>query len=325
MEACTELLSNGEYSAEDRTNFLLWRGQAYRSLGETQKASADVARVLKSDPNHTNALILRGYLREEAGRFHEAISDLSRAVSVEPQNAVTFKRRAVLYYNHGKLDLALADYVKALELDPTYEEVAGNIANVLFVQERYDEAIEKLRGFVAKWPDNAGLQVSLGFLVYNHTDEYGETLEAFYKYDELLPGLVSKYILPAMVYFKAGEPQKARKLIEVYAEKLDEKNRQEAPAVTRLFRAIGLEGGLGRDIQIFYRSQALARADQIEAAMREYSMFEQMFGTSARIAASEELLRNGVSLDKKRATQDDDYFFEKLNRHFTELSKLGNW
>ncbi|WP_081894736.1 tetratricopeptide repeat protein [Ruegeria halocynthiae] len=325
VEACTALLSKGEASVADRTNFLLWRGHAYRNLGEVQKANADVTEVLNFDPNHLNALISRGYLRSDAGRFSEAIEDFSRAISVDPQKATTFKRRATIYYNNGKMDLALADYTRALELDPTYEEAAGDIANVLFVQERYDEAIENLRRFVVKWPENAGFQGTLGFLLYNYTDEYAEALEAFYKHDELLPSLVSKYIFPAMVYFKAREPLKARKLIEIYAEKLDEKNRQNAPAAARFFRSFGLDGEFGRDIQIFYRSQALARAGQVEAATREYNVFEKKFGVAARLAASEEILRNGVTLDKKRATQENDYFAEKLELYFTELSKLGNW
>ncbi|WP_377191131.1 tetratricopeptide repeat protein [Ruegeria meonggei] len=321
-EACTALLSGGDLSGEDRVNLLIWRGQAYKNKGEIQKANSDIAEVLDFDPDYVDALILRGYLRSEAGRYVEAIEDLSRAISIDPQNASIFKHRGVIYHRSGETDLELADYTRALELNPAYEGAANNIANVLVAQERYAEAIENLRGFVLRWPENPWFQGALGFLLFNHTDEYAEALEAFSKYAELRPALATKYIFPAMVYFEAGEPQKGRKLIETYAEKLDEKNRQDALAIVRILQFLGLDGEFGQEIQILYRSQALARAGQVEAARRECNVFEEKFGVSARLAVSEIILRNGLSLDKKRATQDDDYFGEKLELYFTSLSNL---
>ena len=78
----------------------------------------------------------------ETGRHQEAIDVLCRAVELDPLSAPFHSSLGAAYRDSGKLEDAEAELRKVQELAPEFVFGHYNLAGILFLQERYDEALE---------------------------------------------------------------------------------------------------------------------------------------------------------------------------------------
>lgn len=104
------------------------RGEAYRRLGEWDKAIADAETAMRLDPGSFcldsgrfcpwGAYHQRAQARMVLGDYEGAVADLSRVIELDPTVASAYLNRAVAHCNLKEFVEALADADRAIELDP---------------------------------------------------------------------------------------------------------------------------------------------------------------------------------------------------------------
>jgi tetratricopeptide (TPR) repeat protein len=95
----------------DDANGFFSRFQAWRRLGDKEKALADINRVLELDPN-SGGYSSRGKFFHEIGEYELAIKDLTRARELDEwewKTSLDPHVRADCYARLGRLEEALAD------------------------------------------------------------------------------------------------------------------------------------------------------------------------------------------------------------------------
>lgn len=91
------------------------RGNAYRAMGEVDKALADWQRALDLDGTFVDAYTARGTYYRIVGNLDEAMLNLNRSIEIAPTVDGLYQRGQV-YAARQELDKALDDYNRAIEL-----------------------------------------------------------------------------------------------------------------------------------------------------------------------------------------------------------------
>ena len=115
--------------------------QYYWLTGDTRAADKHFKRALALNPS--DSLVL-GVSAGEAilhGRFDEGISLQRSAVAVDPLSAVNHHNLGSYLTGTGQWEEAQGEFEKALELSPTSLDLNADIAKLLVVQQRFDEAL----------------------------------------------------------------------------------------------------------------------------------------------------------------------------------------
>jgi len=93
----------------------------------------------------------------EQGDFYRAIVHLQECVQLFPENSeYRFRLAGALSCNALWRRRSLVQYREALRLDPAREEILRELAQLLFIEEKYAAAYEIAERLVAHHPENAG-------------------------------------------------------------------------------------------------------------------------------------------------------------------------
>jgi tetratricopeptide (TPR) repeat protein len=82
--------------------------------GKFDQAHADVATVLRLQPNDFNGLVARGTIYRGQKSWDAALADFNKAIQLQPPGMPAVFERARLYIDMGEPDLALEDLDKIL-------------------------------------------------------------------------------------------------------------------------------------------------------------------------------------------------------------------
>lgn len=114
--------------------------QYYWRLGDSQVAEQHCKRAIELNPSDPLVLSVSAGATFMAGRQSEGISLQRRAVAVDPLAAIGRANLGVYLAAVGELDEAVAELEKARELSPTLASIDADVAKVLILQQRFDEA-----------------------------------------------------------------------------------------------------------------------------------------------------------------------------------------
>jgi tetratricopeptide (TPR) repeat protein len=92
------------------------RGEAYRNLGQYQRAIQDCDEAIHLDPQHCEAYNNRGLAYNNLGQYERAIQDFDEVIRLDPQLAIVYSNRGEVYQSLGNRELAGRDFQKAMEL-----------------------------------------------------------------------------------------------------------------------------------------------------------------------------------------------------------------
>jgi len=114
-------------------------------------------------------------------RFDEALDKLHAAIQSDPQNAGAYGLRGSIYVEKKLWDQAEMDYQTALQLDGKNVQTKFNLAEIDFMQKKYDDARP---GFVTleqdpNMGDLASYKIFLCDLFGGHEDVAKKELDAF--------------------------------------------------------------------------------------------------------------------------------------------------
>jgi predicted Zn-dependent protease len=166
-----------------------YRGDLARALhttGQTDEAITEFegAVILAS----RDSTLLRDFAQalSDAGQSERAAVLLERVTSRDSQNATAQRQLAMNLERTGDLDGAERAYRKVLEGVPGEHYSRGLLADVLFRQERGDEAVQIMRDGIDATPDAAVLHRGLASLL-ERTGDISEAVTEYRAYARLAP------------------------------------------------------------------------------------------------------------------------------------------
>jgi tetratricopeptide (TPR) repeat protein len=115
---CTRLITLGTLGRADLANVYGFRGSAYASTGNRQRAIADYNEALRINPKHWGVLNGRGVAYQVTGQYDRAIADYDEAIRLNPKNWRGYANRGNTWRAKGEFGRAIADLDEALRLDP---------------------------------------------------------------------------------------------------------------------------------------------------------------------------------------------------------------
>ncbi|MBL4631075.1 MAG: tetratricopeptide repeat protein, partial [Paraglaciecola sp.] len=189
-------------------------GQIYwSSLPAKQQIS--IARPLIDKAMQLNSELSEAYtalgsLKIHENDFKDAKLAFQQAIKLNPNNAQAYRTFGE-FYQHQIVDHILAaEYLaKASELDPNSDSLSANLAQILVVVGRIDEARKMLEGIIQRNPNFAAAYQPLAFLYFYVEGKIAQTQRLGSRRVKLDPGAPVPGILYAWGYIHAGEYPKA--------------------------------------------------------------------------------------------------------------------
>jgi len=190
------------------------RAEAYKKMGELDKAVADYTKVIELNPRKGDYLkhanLARGYIESSRGEVDKAIPDYTHAIEIAPNFAVSFNNRANCYIEKGNYTQAILDATKAIELDSNYAYAYDNRGEAYEMSGDYDKAIADCSIALQLKIDNATSTFLIRGDAYTHKEEYGQAIADYSRASELTPQDYQIYTRRAMAYYKNSEYDKAK-------------------------------------------------------------------------------------------------------------------
>lgn len=142
------LVSAGLEIEPDNPGLLYERGVIYDRMGDTDAAMAQMAEVIRLDPDHADALNYIGYTYAEKGiDLEEAERFIIKALNIKPDNGYIIDSLGWVYYQKGRFEEALVHLERAAELvpeDPIILEHLGDVYMKLSQPEKAMEIYERV-------------------------------------------------------------------------------------------------------------------------------------------------------------------------------------
>jgi|GEM_PF-6863964 len=166
ISACTELLNQASWDADNRARIYMSRGNAFDGSGNATKAiadydqaialsphvalfyynrgfcylrlkdevraKADFEQAVAVDPNFSYGHYYLGFLALHRKDFNDAIAHFDRAIALNPKMALAYLYRGTAYGKLGNGDKAVADLKDAIKIDPSLAksiQVDGKLMN----------------------------------------------------------------------------------------------------------------------------------------------------------------------------------------------------
>jgi len=136
------LLNAALIDIPDDPDLLYARGLVTAKLKQLVQHERDMRRLIELQPENAHAYNALGYtLADESLRLDEALQLIERAAELRPEDPFILDSLGWVHYRLGNYSLALYNLRKAFALrsDP---EIAAHLGEVLWIQERIDEARE---------------------------------------------------------------------------------------------------------------------------------------------------------------------------------------
>lgn len=184
------------------------QGLELAKKGRFTQAEPLLQRSLARHPQDVEVVrtLALGYLG--LGRNADAEPLLSRWCELQPQDAEPFRRRMEFYRDRRQFPLAVADGLRVLEFEPNNVEVGKDVAPMLLITGRLEEAEREARRWLQQAPDNPRLL----YLLADVSHQRGNNAEAEAVLDRLLlaqPESPDALLLRGILYQEADNSAQA--------------------------------------------------------------------------------------------------------------------
>jgi tetratricopeptide (TPR) repeat protein/predicted Ser/Thr protein kinase len=345
-----ESYENLEKASPDDMDVHFHLGGLYESTGEYDKARAELAKVLASDPKHVDALLAAGRVEIRSNNPKVSLDYLNRGLSLAVQldnpdgKATILNAIGAAYEQLDKPEEALRNYEESLAIKrglgqkPGIALTLGNIARVQSTLGKPDEAYKSYQGAVKlqrEIGDKKGLGVTLINLgeLYTERSRYEDALKAYKESlqiqrdvgDENKQALCLNNI--GNVYLAKGQSSDA---LTFYERALELRKKANIPSqvgetLHNLAEASLKAGDYGQSLDYHLKALELFRSsgDKSGAAIQSYSMgtiFEYQGRYGAALKSKEEALKTF------RELQDRGFWMaEILSGYGNSLSQVGRY
>jgi tetratricopeptide (TPR) repeat protein len=187
--------------------------EAFRALGQLERALGCCRAALRLRPNHPEALCNLGMALQGLGRHDEAVAAFRRALDSLPGFAVVHNNLGVSLRELGNLDEAFLHFRRAVELNPAHAAAHTNLGQLLLDRGQAEEALRHCQEAVRLQPDLAALHHNLGNVLRN----LGQFVDARAAYLEALrldPALARSHAHLGLVLRQEGRLDEALPWLE---------------------------------------------------------------------------------------------------------------
>ena len=160
------------------------RGYVLNDLGDARRAAADFEQSVKRDPKNAEAHMGLAFAELKLLRPQEAVEETELAESIAGDSKLVHMIRATAYGRMGLLGKSASEYDAAIKFDPTDGSLYIGLANVLFAERRYQEAVLQLQTAAKYLPEDASIYALMARADANlhHRDEALLNVELAEKY-----------------------------------------------------------------------------------------------------------------------------------------------
>ncbi len=218
--------------------------------------------------------------------------DFTRARELAPNDPTIRRAVGEFYMQRGTWALAVPELQAAVALDSTDADAQYSLAQALFFDQRYDEALQTYRNLIARDPDYAPGLIGLGDLLYRAATadprRYQEARAPLLQYTLLEPKDPKGWSLLGRTYFHLGVMDSALTALTT-AEKLGDTTKES-------FTDLGLVYADRKEWD-----QAVAALSKGDLGVREYSILGQIFEVTGRSEQADSVYRLILAQDSTSA------------------------
>ncbi len=188
-------------------------GVAYLETDKLDKAENELEKVLRQDPDNYEVSLRFAQIYLQTKRTTKAIQTLSELEKKHPNDPDIQTTLGQSYALEGDYNFSEARYRKALDLQPSNLKSQLGLAQVLFVTDRADEALQLLQKTVVDHPQSARPY----YLKFKYALQQGKRDEAVKSLEQIRsidPEDIGATYMLALLYLDAGELDKGRLLAE---------------------------------------------------------------------------------------------------------------
>ena len=206
IAACTRIINKRDEGPESIALAHTYRGNAYRSRDDSEKAIADFTKAMELDPKR--AAYNRGLVHGARGEHDQAIAQHDEAIKLDANNAAAYNSRAGAYNAKGDRARAIADWNEAIRLDPKLAVAYLNRGNAYNNKGDRELAVVDAMEAIRLDPNLPGGYTLRGS-VYANKGEFDRAIADYTKAIELDPKLARAYENRGSTYEKKGDLDKA--------------------------------------------------------------------------------------------------------------------
>jgi tetratricopeptide (TPR) repeat protein len=189
----------------------------HHSAGRLAEAERLYRQILAVVPEQPDALHHLGVIALQCGKGDLAVQIIGRAVELAP-NAAAFNNLGAAWRKLGRLPEAIECYKKSLALDGRQVDAITNLGLTFYVQKRYADAEPPLRQALSLAPNHAAALSGLANVLLMQ-ERFDESAEMFERAHRTTPRDFTLSRAAGDAWLKAGDPYRAitaaRKAIEI--------------------------------------------------------------------------------------------------------------
>lgn len=131
----------------------------YLHHGEKKKARSEIIELYKQFPNDSKVYFSKGVLHRLDGEYDKSLESYNKLKRLDPSSSVvTFYSRARIYSLKGDFENALKEINKGTAIEPNHPFLRVFHAQVLFLQEKIDEAVNIMSKVLDENPYMEGIR-----------------------------------------------------------------------------------------------------------------------------------------------------------------------
>src|SRR5438552_563661 len=184
------------------TESALWLARLYRLKNEHDKSEQVLRGILKTDPDNEQAVEQLTQLLMDQGKSEEAVS-LLEGITRHSSSPVLMDLLGDAYTQAHELAKAETAYRKAAETDPSELSHLRGLAQTLFSEEKYSEALKVYQKVSDLMPDDSDVYLRIA-QIYRELHQLDKAEENLVKARQYAPGNLKVMYNEGMLYQAQG-------------------------------------------------------------------------------------------------------------------------
>jgi tetratricopeptide (TPR) repeat protein len=234
--------------------------EIYERRGRTDLRDYHLEQMMKARQaiaaNTPEELVRQAIGLRRNGNLEGAREQLEKALRLDPRHPQALFEMGIVYQEIGEYQKALENYQTVLKLPAPPDETYNRVGNLLFQQEKRQEAMDFLRNAVTQKPNNPWLHYYLGNLHRKQKTD-GKAIESYITAIKLNPDMAEPHFNLGMIYMNRKQLNDAilqfREVVRIRPEDYDTylflgraymRNGQVEQAITALEEAISIKADL---------------------------------------------------------------------------------
>ncbi len=123
MNACTRMISSGQFKDKALASIYRARGSWKQKKGELEASLADYGISIRLEPNNVEGYDYRADVYQQQGDLDRALEDYNHSSRIDPTYAAAYFSRGMIYEKKGEIAKARIEYNSAIAL-PTKDRIA---------------------------------------------------------------------------------------------------------------------------------------------------------------------------------------------------------